>query len=63
VDAPLKRLPVYLSVRLADLNINIPETEVWIYFWNKDLSEIYLDDFKVEVREGNSMYYGLYRKL
>jgi uncharacterized membrane protein len=63
VDAPLKRLPVYLSVRLADLNINIPETEVWIYFWNKDLSEIYLDDFKVEVREGNNMYYGLYRKL
>lgn len=63
VDAPLKRLKVYLAIRLADLNIGNKDTEIWVYFWNKNLEEIYIDDFKVQVREGNPVFYGLYRKI
>jgi hypothetical protein len=63
VDAPLKRLKAYLGLRLADLQIHDPDTEIWVYFWNKNLEEVYIDDFRIEVRSGNPVFYGLYRKL
>jgi len=63
VDAPLKELPVYLAIRRADLKFEDDDIEIWVYFWNKDLGEIYIDEFKVEVREGNPLFYALYRKI
>ncbi|MBM3435557.1 MAG: hypothetical protein FJY07_04985 [Bacteroidetes bacterium] len=63
MDAPLKELPVYLAIRRADLKLEDDDIEIWVYFWNKDLGEIYIDEFKVEVREGNPLFYALYKKL
>jgi uncharacterized membrane protein len=63
VDAPLKELPVYLAIRCADLKFDDDDIEIWVYFWNKDLGEIYIDEFMVEVREGNPFFYALYRKI
>ena len=53
VDAPMKRLKAHLAVRLIDENVDDPATEVWIYFWNRNLEDIYIDNFRIEVREGN----------
>jgi hypothetical protein len=63
VDAPQKRLRAYFAIRLIDRKIHDPETEIWVYFWNKNGEEIYLDNFSVEVREGNPLIYGLFDRI
>ncbi len=63
VDAPLKRLGVYLAIRMIDRKILDPETEIWVYFWNKNGEDIYLDNFSIEVREGNPVIYGLFDRI
>ena len=63
VDAPMKRLKAHLAVRLIDEKVDDPATEVWIYFWNRNLEEIYIDNFRIEVREGNPAIYALFEKF
>ncbi len=61
--APRERTTAHLIVRLIEGEFYDPETEIWIYFWNKDLDEVLIDEFKIEVREGNPIFYGLFRKI
>jgi hypothetical protein len=62
-DAPHKTLKAYLALRLADFEIDDPDTEMWIYFWNRNLEHIFIDNFKIEVRKGNPVIYGLFEKI
>lgn len=63
IDAPMKRLKAHLVVKLADKHLTNPETKVEVYFWNRNLEYIYIDNFRVEVREGNPVIYGLFNKI
>jgi hypothetical protein len=63
VDGPLKRLKAYLVVRLIDMKLDDPATEVLVYFWNRTPDPVYLDNFLIEVREGNPVFYALYEKF
>lgn len=57
------RLKVHLAFRLSDLNIDLNKATVLIYMWNKNFELLYIDDFKMEVREGNQKIYGLYEQF
>lgn len=63
IDAPMKRLKAHLVVKLADEHLTDPETEVEVYLWNRNLEYLYIDNFKVEVRAGNPVIYGLFNKI
>jgi len=63
LDQPDKRLKAYLAVKLVNIDLNYPDIIVSTYMWNQDFEEALLDDFKIEVREGNPIIYGLYEKF
>jgi hypothetical protein len=62
-NTPKERSKAYLVVRLIDGDFDDPATEIWIYLWNKNLEEILIDNFLIEVREGNPLFYALFRKI
>lgn len=61
IDQPQQRLKVHLAVRLADLYLNYPDVELSTYIWNEDFEEVLVDEFSIEVREGNRIVYGLFQ--
>ena len=63
VNEPKKRLKVHLGFRLADINIDLNKASLLVYFWNRDFEVLYIDEFKIEVREGNPKIYGLTQKF
>lgn len=63
VNEPEKRLKMHLGFRLTDLDVDFDKASLLIYFWNKDFEILYIDDFKMEVREGNPKIYGLTQKF
>jgi len=60
INKPNKRLSVHLAVKLPDINLNYPDIEISTYIWNKNLEELFVDDFRIVVREGNPVIYSLY---
>ena len=63
VNEPKKRLKVHLGFRLADIDIDLNRASILVYFWNRDFELLYIDEFKMEVREGNPKIYGLFEKF
>ncbi len=63
VDTIQKRLKVHLGFRLADIDIDLNKASCLIYFWNKDFEVLYIDEFKMEIRQGNPKIYGLTQKF
>jgi len=63
IDKPDKRLKVYLAISLVNIDLNHPDVMISTYMWNQDFEEALLDNFKIEVREGNQIIYGLYEKF
>jgi hypothetical protein len=63
ITEPGKSMKAYCTVKLVDLDVVDPETEVNIYLWNRNQEEFYIDNFKIEVREGNPLIYGLFEKI
>ncbi|MEZ5195681.1 MAG: hypothetical protein R2764_04580 [Bacteroidales bacterium] len=50
-----------MAIRLVDHYLNYPDVEVSVYIWNQDFEEVIVDDFSVEVREGNKIVYALFQ--
>jgi hypothetical protein len=53
----------YLAVRLIELKKYDPETDVTIYFWNRNREKFKIDNFRIEIRQGNNVIYGLFEKF
>jgi len=52
----------YLSIRLTDIfkrEHELKDTQLKVYFWNKNKASILLNDFQIEVRVGNPHVYAL----
>jgi hypothetical protein len=60
VDQALKRKKAYLAVKLSDINLKKKNIKFSTYIWNETNSEILLDNYSIEVREGNPLIYGLF---
>ena len=57
---------VYAGFRPVDYissNKKMRGIELKTYLWNKKNSGITLKDFKIEVRQGNAMVYGLFHDM
>ncbi len=52
---------VHHSVKLSDIDFKNPQLKV--YIWNKGKNTFYIDDFKIKVRKGNPVIYGLIEKI
>ena len=63
VNEPEKRLKVHLGFRLADIHIDLNRAMIMVYFWNRNFELFYIDEFKIEVREGNPKIYALFEKF
>lgn len=59
VNEPEKRLKVHLGFRLADIDVDFSKASLLVYFWNQNFEVLYIDEFKIEVREGNPKIYSL----
>jgi hypothetical protein len=53
----------YLALRLIELKKYDPETDVTIYIWNRNQEKFYIDNFRIEVRGGNTIIYGFFEKF
>jgi hypothetical protein len=53
----------YASLKLPDIYLNYNAIQVKTLIWNKGKSEFLIDDFKVELRVGNGVVYGVYNDL
>ncbi len=54
---------VHHSIKLSDIELNITNPQLKIYIWNKGRDHMYIDDFKIQTREGNPIIYGLIEKI
>lgn len=50
---------IYTSLKLSDIRIDDNDIELAVYIWNKNKKEFLIDDFTVEVRQGNPVIYAL----
>lgn len=49
----------YVSLKLSDIYLNYSNVRLKAYVWNKGKSQFLIDDFKVELRDGNRVVYGI----
>ena len=54
---------VHHSVKLSDIELNITDPQLKVYIWNKGRNYLYIDDIKIQTREGNPIIYGLIKKI
>ena len=53
----------YHSIKLSDVNQNYDNTVLKTFIWNKGRKNFIIDDFKIELRKGNPVIYGLVEKI
>ncbi len=56
-------ITIHHSMKLSDINLNHSDIILKVYVWNKGGNTFLIDDFKINVREGNPVIYGLYEKI
>jgi hypothetical protein len=54
-------IPIRFSVKLSDINLDYPGIMFSTYIWNNKKKSFLIDDFKIELRDGNPFIYGLIR--
>ena len=54
---------VYLSLRFSDVRIDLRNTTLKVYVWNKDRSTFSLSKMKVRSEKGNPYFYGLFEEF
>jgi hypothetical protein len=54
---------VHHSLKLSDINLDYRKVILNVFVWNKGRNHFLIDNFKINVREGNPMIYGLYEKI
>ncbi len=53
----------YVSIKLSDIYLNYKNITLKTLIWNKENGEFLIDDFKVQLREGNKVVYGTFNKF
>ena len=53
----------HVSLRLSDVYLNYSDVEFKTLIWNKGKSQFLIDDFKIELRDGNELVYGVFKKF
>jgi hypothetical protein len=56
-------ITIHHCVKLSDIDLNYNNLELKVYIWNKGKENLIIDDFKIELRDGNPMIYGLFEKF
>ncbi len=51
------------SLKLADARFNLRNSTLGVYIWNKDRETFLIDDFKISIRSGNPIVYGLFEPV
>jgi hypothetical protein len=54
---------VHHSLKLSDINLDYSNVLLKVFVWNKGRNRFLIDNFKINVREGNPVIYGLYEKI
>ena len=54
---------VHHSLKLSDINLDYSNMILKVFVWNKGRDHFLIDNFQINVREGNPMIYGLYEKI
>lgn len=50
---------IYLSLKLSDIYLKHKNIHLKTFIWNKGKSNLHFDDFKIELRKGNPVVYGI----
>jgi len=53
----------YHSIKLSDTHQNYDNIVLKTFIWNKDKKNFIIDDFKIQLRMGNPVVYGLVEKI
>jgi hypothetical protein len=51
------------SIKFSDINLNYDYIELKVFIWNKNKKDLILDNFKIVLRDGNPLIYGLVEKF
>jgi Dolichyl-phosphate-mannose-protein mannosyltransferase len=54
---------LYLSLKLSDLPLKRKNLVFNTFLWNKGLSNLFIDDYKISIINGNPLVYSLYYKI
>lgn len=54
---------IHHSIKLSDIYLNYCNILLKVYVWNKGKKSFFIDDFKIKLRMGNPVIYGLYEKI
>jgi hypothetical protein len=58
-----KWITIHHSLKLSDINTDNRDIQLKVYIWNKGKNNFLIDDFKVKLRSGNPVVYGLFEKI
>ena len=56
-------ITIHYSIKLSDVNMNFKDIVFNTFVWNKGRNTFLIDDFKINIREGNPVVYGLTEKF
>ncbi len=54
---------VHFSIKLSDINQNHANILLKVYIWNNQKQQFLIDDFTIQLRNGNPIIYGLLEKI
>lgn len=58
-----KWVTIFSTIKLSDMYLNYKDLEIKIFIWNNNKQRFYIDDFKIKLRDGNPVVYGLIGKI
>jgi hypothetical protein len=56
-------ITIHHSIKFSDMNTQNTDIKLKVFVWNKGKKNFLIDDFKVELREGNPVIYGLVERI
>jgi hypothetical protein len=56
-------ITIHHCVKLSDIDLNYSNLVLKVYIWNKEKANLIIDDFKIELRNGNPVIYGLFERF
>lgn len=56
-------IKLHHSIKLSDINLKSDDIILKIYIWNRGKKNYTIDDFKIKIRKGNPVVYGLSQRI
>ena len=54
---------IHNSIKLSDLNLLDDDLILKVFVWNKNKADFLIDNFRISLRSGNPIIYGLFEKI